>query len=159
MFSFNQPNCITSCPLCEMLLCRAWGTEESAGTVPREREGLIGVFPLCREILKSILCCMYVQECLLHGPSWHCPFSGSSSVLIEGQTEDRQGAQTDDVILVLNASSTLRASSALKAGHSPSWVMLSLIRSTALDSSFLSSSSSSQPTPVTSSSFFPLHRH
>lgn len=79
------------------------------------------------------------------GPEWS-----------QGQTEDRQGVQTDYVIQAMNASTTFRAAS-FKAEHTPSWMVVSLVMSNAFDSAFLSSSETSFPPSTSSSSFSPPH--
>lgn len=155
MFSFNQPNCITHCLLHEAPRRKRKGDWRVAdlGWVNYQE----GAFPISKGILEKTFWCMYVKELVQHRPR-QCRFLLSERrkgpVWIQGQTGDRHGAQTDYVILVMNASSTLRASAALKAEHSPSWTMLSLIMCNALGSAFLPSFSSSFSTPTTSSSSF-----
>lgn len=131
------------------------GTGESGlwGWGRWELEGPRGAFPTSRGIFGESLMsqvCWRISTVQAHSNLFLLvfPFSERKQgpVWIQGQTGDRQGVQTDYVILVMNASSTFRASAALKAEHSPpSWTMVSLIMSNALGSAFLPFSSSSFP--------------
>lgn len=171
MFSFNQPNCITHCLLREAPRCRGRRDrrvrDDWCGSGWKHRGG---AFPISRGILERLM----LHVCWRSSTLW-----ASSKLLfafnerkqqpvwIQGQTGDRQGVQTDYVIPVMNASSTFRAPAALKAEHSPSWTMVSLIMSNVLSSSrhppppqpCASSSFPSLPTATSSSSFSQLHPH
>lgn len=119
----------------------------TAGMVPGEVGSTERVFPIFREILErtfySYIWFSSVQALPKSLLFWF-PFSETEQgpVWIQGQTGDRQGVQTDYVILVMNASSTLRPSATLKAEHFPYWTTVSPIMSNALGS-------------ASSSSFFP----
>lgn len=149
MFSFNQPNCITHCLLREAPRCRGRGESVLQGRLWGELEA-----PKGHSQYLEFWTAPYVltYEFLLYRPhsKWHLlwiPMSKTEQgpVWIQGQTGNRQGVQTDYVILVMNASSTFRPSATLKAGHFPSWTIVSPIMSNALSSAFLPSSSSSFP--------------
>lgn len=94
MFSFNQPNCITHCLLCEAP--RQNQEKEGESGTRAKLEAPRGAFPIFWHLI-------------LHS----CVMNAQEPVKIQGRTEDRQGAQAY-VILVIKASSTFSHTATLR---------------------------------------------